>query len=67
VEHREMLAAKRLQDATRRFNGWLQSGDIVAQHFSETSGQDEVSLHVDDEQGSTGGLETEFVRQSFYR
>ena len=43
----------------QRWHHLLQQGDVVAEGLAESAGQQEVSLHVDDDQGGAADVERE--------
>jgi hypothetical protein len=50
VHHEHAAATRGGQKPSQRGDNWTQQGYVIAQGFSETSGFQKITLHVDDQQ-----------------
>ena len=61
MDDQQAGGAPRRQQPAVRLDRAAQLRDVVAQHFAEAAGLEEVALHVDDQQRATRWHEFELV------
>jgi len=57
MDHLQPRFAPRSEQAAIRLDGAAELRDIVAEHFAEPTGFEEIALHIDDDERALGGLE----------
>jgi hypothetical protein len=62
VDDRQICLAPAFEQTAIRIDRAAELGDIVAEHFPKPARLEEVTLHVDDEERATGGLDFVGIR-----